>query len=68
MLKPASQQEAENKAQIGKEKQMEVEYEKDDKEADPNENSQREKKLSLYKIKKTRILREFISVLRELDT
>lgn len=47
---------------------MEVEYDKDDKNADTDENAEKERKLSLYKIKKTRIIREFIAVLRELDT
>jgi len=48
-------------------KPMEVENEKDDVKKRENEDKEREKKLSFYKIKRNRIIKEFIAVLRELD-
>lgn len=55
------------KAQKGEEKEMIIEATKEKGDDTQQEQDDKEKKLSLYKIKKNRIIREFISVLRELD-
>jgi len=55
------------KAQKGEEKEMIIEATKEQGDDTQQEQTDKEKKLSLYKIKKNRIIREFISVLRELD-
>jgi len=67
-IKSSTNKEKEEKGQKAKETEMEIEEIKEEDEKDINEESKEDKKLSLYKIKKNRIIREFIAVLRELDT
>jgi len=67
-LKPNLAKEKEENSQQRKESQMEIEEIQEEEKSDLNGDSNQEKKLSLYKIKKTRIIREFIAVLRELDS
>jgi len=57
---------AKDKGGKAEEKEMAIEATKE-KRTEEEEQADKEKKLSLYKIKKNRIIREFISVLRELD-
>lgn len=66
-LKPRVPSDKEMRVKTDEEKPMEVENEKDDTKKKENEDKEREKKLSFYRIKKNRIIKEFIAVLRELD-
>ena len=63
-----SNKDKEEKGQKGNENQMEIEEIKEEGENINEEESKEAQKLSLYKIKKNRIIKEFISVLRELDS
>lgn len=56
-------------SQSSEEKKMTVESgDKEGEKGETDKEAEEKRKLSLYKIKKNRIIREFISVLRELDT
>lgn len=56
-------------SQSSEEKKMNVESgDKEGETGEADKEEEEKRKLSLYKIKKNRIIREFISVLRELDT